>query len=86
MKRDDDAEALATDGGVAALAGAEGPRRSETLAQLSSEYGVRIIPEAERPMRGQPPGGPLMQDLAERLRERLGAETDIRFAPHQQLS
>src|SRR5258705_13549128 len=55
----------------AALASAEGPRRSEVLAQLSSEYGVRLIPAAERPMRGQPPGGALMQDLAERLRERL---------------
>lgn len=69
----------------AALASAEGPRRSETLAQLSSEYGVRIIAEADRPMRGQPPGGPLMLDLAERLRERLGAETDIRFAPRMQM-
>src|ERR1700675_1189891 len=44
----------------AALETAEGPRRSEVLAQLSGEYGVRIIPESERPMRGQPPGGPLM--------------------------
>jgi len=68
-----------------ALETAEGPRRSEVLAQLSSEYGVRIIPEAERPMRGQSPGGPLMQDLAERLRERLGAETEMRFAPRLQM-
>jgi two-component system osmolarity sensor histidine kinase EnvZ len=69
----------------AALETAEGPRRSEILAQLRSEYGVRIIPEAERPMRGQPPDGPLMQDLAERLRERLGTETEIRFAPRLQM-
>jgi two-component system osmolarity sensor histidine kinase EnvZ len=69
----------------AALATAEGPKRSEILAQLSSEYGVRIIPEDERPMRGQPPGGPFMQELAERLRERLGAETEIRFAPRLQM-
>jgi len=69
----------------AALETAEGPRRSEILAQLRSEYGVRIIPESERPIRGQPPGGPLMQDLAERLRERLGAETEIRFAPRLQM-
>ena len=68
-----------------ALETAEGPRRSEILAQLRSEYGVRIIPEAERPMRGQPPDGPLMQDLAERLRERLGTETEIRFAPRLQM-
>jgi two-component system, OmpR family, osmolarity sensor histidine kinase EnvZ len=69
----------------AALATADGPHRSENLAQLSSDYGVRIIAEADRPMRGQPPGGPLMQDLAERLKERLGAETDIRFAPGRQM-
>jgi two-component system osmolarity sensor histidine kinase EnvZ len=69
----------------AALASAEGPRRSEILGELSRDYGVRIIPEAERPMRGQPPGGALMQDLAERLRERLGEETEIRFAPRLQM-
>ncbi len=65
----------------AALASADGPARREYLDELSREYGVRIFPESERPMRGQPPGGPLMQDLAEHLRERLGPETDIRFAP-----
>ena len=68
----------------AALAGADGPQRRETLERLSAEYGVRIIPESERPMRGQPPAGPLMQDMAERLRERLGPETEIRFAPRAQ--
>ena len=69
----------------AALAGADGPQRRETLDRLSGDYGVRIIPESERPMRGQPPGGPLMQELAERLRERLGPETEIRFAPRAQM-
>ena len=49
----------------AALAGADGPQRRETLERLSGEYGVRIIPESERPMRGQPPAGPLMQEMAE---------------------
>jgi two-component system osmolarity sensor histidine kinase EnvZ len=69
----------------AALAGADGPQRRETLDRLSGDYGVRIFPESERPMRGQPPGGPLMQELAERLRERLGPETEIRFAPRAQM-
>ncbi len=69
----------------AALAGADGPQRRETLARLSGEYGVRIIPEAERPMRGQPPSGPLMEEMAERLRDRLGPETEIRFAPRAQM-
>ena len=69
----------------AALAGADGPQRRATLDRLSSDYGVRIFPESERPMRGQPPGGPLMQELAERLRDRLGPETEIRFAPRAQM-
>jgi two-component system osmolarity sensor histidine kinase EnvZ len=69
----------------AALDGADGPERRENLARLANEYGVRIFPESERPMRGQPPGGPQMQELAERLRERLGPETEIRFAPRAQM-
>jgi len=69
----------------AALASADGPQRRDTLDLLSREYEVRIIAESDRPMRGQPPGGPLMEDLAERLRERLGPETEIRFAPRAQM-
>jgi two-component system, OmpR family, osmolarity sensor histidine kinase EnvZ len=65
----------------AALASADGPARRDYLDELARAYGVRIFPESERPMRGQPPGGPLMEDLASRLRERLGPETEIRFAP-----
>ncbi|MFO1324934.1 MAG: ATP-binding protein [Burkholderiales bacterium] len=65
----------------AALAGTDDPERSEMLEELSREYGVSIFPEPDSPVRGQPPGGPFMQELAERLRERLGPETDIRFAP-----
>jgi len=67
----------------AALAGTDDPERSETLEELSREYGVNIYPEPDRPIRGTPPNGPLMQDLADRLRERLGPETDIRFAPRR---
>ena len=69
-----------------ALEGADGPERRETLARIGREYGVRVIPEDERPRIGQAPqGGPLMTDLAERLRERLGPETEIRFAPRLQM-
>ena len=32
----------------AALEGADGPQRRESLAQLNREYGVRIVPESER--------------------------------------
>jgi two-component system osmolarity sensor histidine kinase EnvZ len=68
----------------AALAGTDDPERSETLEELSREYGVTIYPEFNRPLVGPPPG-PLMQELADRLRERLGAETEIRFAPRRQM-
>ena len=68
-----------------ALEGADGPERRETLARIGREFGVRVIPEGERPRMGQAQGGPLMRDLAERLRERLGPETEIRFAPRLQM-
>ncbi len=69
-----------------ALEGADGPERRETLSRIGREFGVRVIPEDERPRMGQSsPGGPLMRDLAERLRERLGPETEIRFAPRLQM-
>ncbi len=68
-----------------ALSGADGPQRRETLERLSREYGVRIHPHSEMPMMGQRSSGPMMQDLASRLRERLGPETEIRFAPRLQM-
>lgn len=68
-----------------ALQALEGPQRREALAQLNREYGVRIVPESERTPMGPQRGGPLMQELAERLRERLGPESQIRFAPRAQL-
>lgn len=68
-----------------ALEGVDGPQRRESLAQLNREYGVRIVPESERAPAGPPRGGPLMQELAERLKERLGPESQIRFAPRAQM-
>jgi len=68
-----------------ALEGVDGPQRRESLAQLNREYGVRIVPESERTPQGPQRGGPLMQELAERLRERLGPESQIRFAPRAQM-
>ena len=65
----------------AALSASDDPERSETLEELSREYGVTIHTEQERPMRAPPPGGPFMREFAERLRDRLGPETEIRFAP-----
>jgi two-component system osmolarity sensor histidine kinase EnvZ len=69
----------------AALAGTDDPERSETLEELSREYGVTIHPEGDRPVRGASPPGPVMQELAERLRAQLGPETDVRFAPRAQM-
>ena len=65
----------------ASLEGADGPSRRETLARLGREYGVRIIPESERPTIGIAPVGPAMQSLQERLREGLGGTTEVRLAP-----
>ncbi|MFO1313428.1 MAG: ATP-binding protein [Burkholderiales bacterium] len=65
----------------AALSASDDPERSETLEELSREYGVTIHSEQDRPMRDPPPGGPFMREFAERLRDRLGPETEIRFAP-----
>ncbi len=69
----------------AALAGTDDPERSETLEELSNSYGVEIYPDSSRPRRDTPPPGPLMEDLAKRLREHLGPETDVRFAPRQRM-
>lgn len=65
----------------ASLEGADGPLRRETLARLGREYGVRIIPESERPTIGAPPLGKLLQGLEARLREGLGEGTEVRIAP-----
>ena len=65
----------------AALEGADGPSRRETLARLGREYGVRIVPESERPRIGIAPIGAVMQGLQERLREGLGEGTEVRIAP-----
>ena len=69
----------------ASLEGTDGPHRRETLGRLGREYGVRIIPESERPTIGFPaPGGSAMEDLQHRLREALGPDTEVRVAPRLQ--
>ncbi|MCC6196386.1 MAG: HAMP domain-containing protein [Burkholderiales bacterium] len=69
----------------AALAGTDDPERSETLEELAREYDVSIHPEPDPVVRDQPAGGPFMRELAERLRERLGPDTDVRFAPRRRM-
>jgi two-component system osmolarity sensor histidine kinase EnvZ len=66
----------------AALESSDASERRETVARIGREYGVRIIPEGERPMPGAgSPMLPQMQELEERLRERLGPGTQVRAAP-----
>jgi two-component system, OmpR family, osmolarity sensor histidine kinase EnvZ len=65
----------------ASLEQVDGPLRRETLARLGREYGVRIIAERERPTIGVAPIGATMQGLEDRLREDLGAGTEVRIAP-----
>ena len=69
----------------AALESADGPHRRETLQRLNREYGVHIVPEGERPGIGQAVIGPMFADLEERLRAKLGPDTDVRVAPRLRL-
>jgi two-component system, OmpR family, osmolarity sensor histidine kinase EnvZ len=66
--------------------------RRETLVRIGREHGVRIVPEAERPMVGQGPGagggawrGPIVTEIEERLRSTLGPGTEVRIQPGRQL-
>ena len=69
----------------AALEGnADDPQRRETLFRLGREYGVRIVPESQRPVIGAPVMGSAMQDLEHHLQDALGASTSIRIAPRLQ--
>jgi two-component system osmolarity sensor histidine kinase EnvZ len=61
----------------------DGDRR-ERLRELSRQYGVRIVAEGDRPMMGQPVG-PMFEDVASRLTEALGRDTEVRIAPRAQL-
>jgi two-component system osmolarity sensor histidine kinase EnvZ len=66
----------------AALEAADPSERREAIRRIAREYGVRIVPEDERRVFGA--GMPLprrLQDFEDRLRERLGAGTDLRFFP-----
>jgi len=68
---------------VRAAVEAADPRESrETLQRIGREYDVRIVPEDLRPNPGGiPPPGPAMHELEQRLREQLGAGTELRVAP-----
>ena len=66
----------------AALQALEPREHRETMQRIGREYGVRIIPEAERPMLGANANPPRrMEELEARLREQLGPRTVVRSAP-----
>jgi two-component system osmolarity sensor histidine kinase EnvZ len=65
----------------AALEASDVRERRESIFRIGREYGVRIVPESERPHMGGAPVGPLLQPLEERLREALGPGTELRVAP-----
>lgn len=62
----------------------EPDERREALRRLSRQYGVRLVPEVDRPMMGTP-GGPLLEDVEARMREALGPQTEVRIALRAQL-
>jgi two-component system osmolarity sensor histidine kinase EnvZ len=69
----------------AALSVADAEDRRATLRTLGRQYGVRIVPERDRPTVASPPLGPAMSELQDRLRESLGPGTELRIAPRLQL-
>ena len=64
----------------AALEAPDVRERRESISRIGREYGVRIVPESERPFMGGAPAGPLLQPLEARLREALGPGTELRVA------
>ena len=65
----------------AALEANDTPERRESIGRIGREYGVRIVPESERPFMGGAPVPPLLEPLEARLREALGPGTELRVAP-----
>ena len=57
----------------AALEANDTPERRESIGRIGREYGVRIVPESERPFLNRAPVPPLLEPLEARLREALGA-------------
>jgi two-component system osmolarity sensor histidine kinase EnvZ len=62
----------------AALSSLQSQDRPGFLRRLGREYGVFLVPVAERPNIGRPALGPRLRDLEDRLRERLGEDTQLR--------
>ena len=67
----------------AALGSLQSQDRPGFLRRLGREYGVLLVPVAERPNIGRPALGPRMRELEDRLRERLGESTELRVQSSQ---
>lgn len=65
----------------AALEANDTPERRESIGRIGREYGVRIVSENERPFLSGAPVPPLLEPLEVRLREAMGAGTELRVAP-----
>jgi two-component system, OmpR family, osmolarity sensor histidine kinase EnvZ len=66
----------------AALESSDSADRRETVVRIGREFGVRIVPEAERPLLGAgAPALPQILELEAHLREQLGPGTVVRPAP-----
>jgi two-component system osmolarity sensor histidine kinase EnvZ len=66
----------------AALDSSDAKERRETVSRIGREFGVRIVPESERPLLGAgAPVLPQMQELETHLREHFGPGTQVRAAP-----
>lgn len=67
----------------AALEAIDPAHERDALDRLERDYHVHIVPEEERPHIGLTVHGAAMRDLEERLREGLGAPTEVRIAPRR---
>ena len=65
----------------AALEASDTRERRESIVRIGREYGVRIVPESERPFMGGAPIPAILEPLSARLRETLGPGTELRVAP-----
>ena len=63
----------------AALSSLQSQDRPGFLRRLGREYDVMLISATERPSIGRPALGPRMMELQERLRARLGEDTELRL-------
>ncbi|MEO8135062.1 MAG: ATP-binding protein [Betaproteobacteria bacterium] len=65
----------------AALSSLQSQDRPGFLRRLGREYGVLLLSVTDRPTIGRPALGPRMRELEDRLKERMGEDTELRLQP-----